>query len=167
MVWVLASCFYTERLWNSVARLPVEGPHSHLSCESTFCPDHRTDTQQGRRRRCQRVVLLYWNWMCKTGRYASKYARAQSHTNARLHARVNTHRAVPRKVCRVWEMNVLSQGQNIHACLMYPVWRKKTKCSICSRSQKHITFTQVLFTFKSKHLITFIFSTDLSFHALF
>lgn len=29
---------FQERLWNSVARLPVEGPHSHLSCESTFLP---------------------------------------------------------------------------------------------------------------------------------
>lgn len=59
---------FLERLWNSVARLPVKGPHSHLSCESTFCPDHRIDAQQDRGCRCQSAVLLYRNSTWKTGK---------------------------------------------------------------------------------------------------
>lgn len=59
---------FLERLWNSGARLPVEDPHSHLSCESKFCPDHRTDSWQHRGCRCQQSVLLYRNTTWQSGK---------------------------------------------------------------------------------------------------
>lgn len=82
---------FLERLWNSEARLPVEGPHSHLSCESTFCPDHRIDAQQDGECRCQRAVFLYRSSTWKTGKYL------YTHTHAHLYTCMNIHRAVPMK----------------------------------------------------------------------
>ncbi len=57
---------FWEGLWNSVARLPVEDPHSCLSCESTCCPDHRSEVKGCR---CKSAVLsFYRNNMWKTGK---------------------------------------------------------------------------------------------------
>ena len=77
---------FLEGLWNSVARLPVEGPRSHLSCGSTFCPwpqDRRSTIQ-----RSAGVSLLFElsrNYMWKTGKNLWRYIRS------------HMHRAIPRK----------------------------------------------------------------------
>lgn len=102
---------FLKRLWNTVARLPVKGPHTHLSCESTFCPDHRT--QRDTERRCHCAALF---------EKISVEDRKRADTDISIictciSAHVLEHMCGATGFCTVWETGVQSWSGSKHTGL--------------------------------------------------
>lgn len=79
IVWLLCSCFL--RNCETLAMLPVVGPHTQMSCESTFCPDHKIRLNS--KSRCQSPVLSRQT-LPKRNRYRYTHRQTSTSTSMRI-----------------------------------------------------------------------------------